>query len=602
MSILSVPVFTEEEPPVSTFYFEKLPGFLIASSPIKRRMPQAQVMRRASRVDLALPTDPCSVAAGPGSPFFSLHIPEPTSPRFYAHPSKGNFEVAGLSRSTRWLTSCHQIPSVARAERLSPFVSMDRFHPLESMRSVIQNALPNVTVESIEPLPSCRLLRFFSVKISDGRTLALSLSPPPTMRLLRSERDMSISEALVTKWILEEVLESPIQVEASIDANIDARERIESQLQEGKPRIKSEGIRDSKKGIIKFLPILIVHSPSSTELGSPFNLFEQPKGVPVSGLSTPLTTSERKSVDLQRGQLVRLLSSLKSPNGLFGPVTAIINSHVPSTDLSGRRLVVFTNRGATSWRQAFHGLLEAVLRDAEDMAVTFSYEPIRGYFSRLGYVLDGVTTARLVVLDASDESNILLLRSSKPSEGGDKSLQSTPSRETRRSETKTGKPPDPQQPTISLTGFRDWSNCVFADPLFAEVFSRDPSSEFLRGFRRSPGAHDSRTENDEETEVSDDNFVEDHESIPIRLLLYECYHATVGVVKTFYRPGPNSSDREIAARRRLAAALKRLQEVDEEVAAGKRPRRPSANVEVWPIKKPKGDDDTHGPIAGGEGG
>ncbi|OTA65873.1 hypothetical protein K449DRAFT_326008 [Hypoxylon sp. EC38] len=488
---------------------------------------------------------------------------------------------------------------------------MDRFHPLESMRSVIRNALPNVTVESIEPLPSCRLLRFFSIKISDGRTLTLSLPPPPTMRLLRSERDMSISETLVTKWILEEVFESPIQVEASIDA----RQHIENQLREEKSRINAEKIRNSKRDIIKFLPILIVHSPSSIELGAPFNLFEQPKGVPISGLPTPLTTSEKKSVDLQRGQLVRLLSIFESPNGLFGPVTAIIDSQVRSTDISGRRLVAFTNRGTTSWRQAFHGLLEAVLRDAEDMAVTFSYEPIRGYFSRLGYVLDGVTTARLVVLDASDESNILLLRSSKPNEGGDGSPQSTPSQETGRSERKTGeptternregdegdKPPDPQQPTINLTGFRDWSNCVFADPLFAEVFSRDPSSEFLRGFRRSLGTDGSGTENEGDTETRDDNFVEDHESIPIRLLLYECYHATVGVVKTFYRPGPNSSDREIVARRRLATALKRLQEVEEEVAAGKRPRRPSANVEVWPVKKPKGDNDNHSPSAEGGG-
>ncbi|OTA95974.1 hypothetical protein M434DRAFT_68348 [Hypoxylon sp. CO27-5] len=493
---------------------------------------------------------------------------------------------------------------------------MDRFHPLESMRSVVQNALPNVTVESIEPLPSCRLLRFFSIKISDGRTLALSLPPPPTMRLLRSERDMSISETLVTKWILEEVLEFPIQVEASIEPNIDARQNIENQLREERPRINSEGIRDSKRDIIKFLPILIVHSPSLIELGAPFNLFEQPKGVPISRLPTPLTTSEKKSVDLQRGQLVRLLSSFESPNGLFGPVTAIINSQVPSTDVSGRRLVVFTNRGTTSWRQAFHGLLEAVLRDAEDMAVTFSYEPIRGYFSRLGYVLDGVTTARLVVLDASDESNILLLKSSKPNEGRGESPQSTPSQETGRSETKTGeptternreggeggKPPDPKQPTINLTGFRDWSSCVFADPLFAEVFSRDPSSEFLRGFRQPLGTDGPGTENEGETETRDDDFVEDHESIPIRLLLYECYHATVGVVKTFYRPGPNSSDREIAARRRLATALKRLQEVDEEVAAGKRPRRPSANVEVWPVKKPKGDNDNHSPSAEGQGG
>ncbi|KAI0836140.1 hypothetical protein F5Y06DRAFT_288650 [Hypoxylon sp. FL0890] len=488
---------------------------------------------------------------------------------------------------------------------------MDRFHPLESMRSVIQNALPNVTVESIEPLPCCRLLRFFSVKISDGRTLVLSLPPPSTMRLLRSERDMSISETLITKWILEEVLESPIEVEAS-HGSIGIYQQAESQLQEDKPRIRFERIQDPKKDVIKFLPVLVANSPSAIELGSPFNLFEQPRGVSISGLPTPLTISEKKSVDLQRGQLVRRLSSFKSRNGLFGPVTAVINPQLPSTDPSGRRLVVFTNRGTTSWRQAFHGLLEAVLRDAEDMAVTISYEPIRGYFSRLGYVLDGVTTARLVILDANDESNILLSRSTKPAEKGEESPQSKTSQETRRSGTEAGKPtrelnqegdeggepPDSQLPTINVTGFRDWSNCVFADPLFAEVFSRDPSPEFLRGFR---GINASRTEDKGDSESDGDDLIEDHESVHIRLLLYECYHATVGVVKTFYRPGPSSSDREIAARRRLAAALKRLQEVDEEEAAGKRPRRPSANVDVWPVKKPKGDSDSPGRSAEGAG-
>ncbi|KAI1135436.1 hypothetical protein F5Y05DRAFT_405897 [Hypoxylon sp. FL0543] len=477
---------------------------------------------------------------------------------------------------------------------------MDRLHTLESMRSVIQNALPNVTVESIESLPSCCLLRFFDVKISDGRTLVLSLPPPPTMRLLRSERDLSISETLVTKWLLGEVLESPVQLKGSVGRSIDTRQHFESQLQKDEPSISPERPLLSKKDVIKFLPILVADSSSSIELGSPYNLFEQPKGVPVSDLRPPLTKYEMRSIDLQLGQLVRLLSGFKSPNGLFGSVAAVTNPPTPFTDLDGGRLVAFTSRGTTSWRQAFHGLLEAVLRDAEDMAVTFSYEPIRGYFSRLGYVLDGVTTARLVILDATDESNILLSRSTKPHESGDKIPQLTPCEERGQSRTEAeestrernqegdegGEPPSSQRPSINVAGFRDWSNCGFADPLFAEVFSRDPSSDFLRGFR---GTNASDGESDGE------DIIEDHENVHIRLLLYECYHATVGVVKTFYRPGPNSSEREIAARRRLAAALKRLQEVDEEEAAGKRSRRPSANMEAWPVKKPKGDND--GPAA-----
>ncbi|KAI1105411.1 hypothetical protein F4804DRAFT_341163 [Jackrogersella minutella] len=495
---------------------------------------------------------------------------------------------------------------------------MDRLHPLESMRAVIQNALPQITVESIHPLPSCRLLRFFSVKISDGRTLVLSMPPPPTLRLLRSERAMSLSETLVTKWILEKVLESSNQVETPVQRGIGTSHSIESLSGENNLDTNPEELRDLKEDILRFLPVSVAHSPSSVELGSSFNIFESPRGSLISGLLTPLTTSEIKIVDFQQGQLVRRLSTFTSPNGSFGPAIAVITPQSPATDLRGTQLASFGFRGARTWRQAFHALLEGVLRDAEDMAVTFSYEPVRGYFNRLGYLLDSVTTARLVMLDASDESNILVSRSPKSAEKGDETYpQQTPSEEARRSEIETateklvidrsgqenegGGPPDAQQPTIAVTGFRDWSNCVFGDPLFAEVFSRDASSEFLSGFRHPKGTGVPSTDGHESSERDEDDLIEDRENAPIRLLLYECYHATVGVVKQFYRPGPNSSDREIVARRRLAAALKRLQEVDEEEAAGKRPRRPSGNAEAWPVKKARGENNSPGPNTEGGG-
>ncbi|KAI1452951.1 hypothetical protein F4805DRAFT_470432 [Annulohypoxylon moriforme] len=481
---------------------------------------------------------------------------------------------------------------------------MDRSHSLEPMRSLIQSALPHITAESIHPLPSCRLLRFFSAKISDGRTLLLSLPPPPIMRLLRSERAMNLSETLVTKWILEEVLQSSNQAENISHRSIDAYQHTGGQPEKSGSSIIPEEIGGLKEGILRFLPILVAHSPSSPGQGSPFNIFEPSKGIPISGLPTPLNASEKKTVDFQRGQLVRRLSTFTSPNGFFGPAIAVIGSQLESTDPRGAQLASFGIRGARTWRQAFHALLEGVLRDAEDMAVTFSYEPIRGYFNRLGYLLDGVTTSRLIIVDASDESNILVSRSTKSTEKGEESHPySTSIHDPNRTETEAASEKSPtdrsgnedkglessgtQQPAITVTGIRDWSNCVFGDPLFAEVFSRDPSSEFLHGFQGS-------------SQHNNIDLVEDRESAQARLLLYECYHATVGVVKQFYRPGPNSSDREITARRRLVSALKRLQEVDEEVA-GKRPRRPSANVEVWPVKKPRGDRDSPGPGIGIKG-
>ncbi|KAI0381081.1 hypothetical protein F5Y04DRAFT_83609 [Hypomontagnella monticulosa] len=565
-------------------------------------MPQTQVMHRTSRVDLAVPTDPCSVAAGPGSSFFSLHIPEPSALPLQSRPSKGDLDVPGLSCSTRWLTSRHQISFVAQPERPLPITPMmDRFHPFESLRSVVQNALPNIAIESINPLPSSRLMRFFNVKVSDGRTLLLTLPPPPTLRLLRIERPMNLSETLVTRWILEAILESNAQ------ANISSRGRISiSQLIEG-PSVKEEErntperTRESKDDVLKFLPILVAHSPSPSTADSSFNLFEPTRGTPITDLTPHLTTSEKNIVDFEQGQLVRQLSEFTSPNGFFGPATAVISpqqTSASSPDLRGTQVVSSGFRGTRTWKQAFHSLLEAVLRDAEDMAVMISYEPIRGYFNRLSHVLDGVTTSRLVILDASDPSNTLVSRSPKPTDEDTKRGQTeTATGKVAIKQEQRGSGGDaPEQPTIAVTGLRDWGNCIFGDPLMAEAFSQNQTSEFLRGFRKPRGPSSSHLSppsssaggGDSDIEYDDDHLVEDRENAPARLLLYECYHATVGVVKQFYRPGPNSSDREIAARRRLAAALRRLEEVEDEFT-GKRPRRPSANVEAWPVKKPKGE-------------
>ncbi|KAI1759266.1 hypothetical protein GGR53DRAFT_471524 [Hypoxylon sp. FL1150] len=478
---------------------------------------------------------------------------------------------------------------------------MERRHPVESIGSVIRNTLPNITVESISALPSRRLQRFFNIKVSDGRTLLLSLPPSPTLRLLRSERALHLSEVVVTRWILETVLESSSQVGERVHGSVTTCHHIGDQLwrDTGMP----------KRNILRYLPVLIAHSPSSAELGSPFNVFEVTRGVTIAESATPLMGFEKQIVDFQLGQFIRQLSSFTSPNGLFGSAIAVISPQSASSDVHTNQQFAMGFRGVKSWRQAFHSLLEGVLRDAEDMAVAISYEPIRGYFNRLGHCLDGVTVARLVLLDASDELNFLVSRYAKPTEQSEEESspsppnQQTKSRETRAFPTKSENScyieadNGTQSPIINVTGLRDWSNCIFGDPLMAEVFSRGPTTEFLQGLRQCQGANrdtpppcpatNSRQEGDDDV-LYNDTFIEDGEGAATRLLLYECYHATVGVVKSFYRPGPSSSDQEITARRRLATVLRRLEEVDEETVS-KRARRPSANMEAWPVKRSKGD-------------
>ncbi|KAI0848709.1 hypothetical protein F5Y00DRAFT_269953 [Daldinia vernicosa] len=552
-------------------------------------MQQVQVMHPNSRVASAAPVDPCPV--GPGGYFLSLHIPE--SPA-QTRPYKGGLEVPGLFCSTRWLPSRHQPSSVSPAQRSFPVSPMDRINPLESMRLAIQKALPNITVESVSPLPSCRLLRFFSVKISDGRALVLSLPPPPTLRLLRSERGLNLSETLVTKWVLEGVLEPPIKVEKV--ENIARRNISSDQTAQGAPvkdEIESSFEREIslRRDVLKYLPVLVTHVPSSTELGSSFNIFEPARGVTIRELPTPLTPSERSIIDFQKGQLVRQLSSFVSPNGLFGPATAVISPQPPPTDLHAAQLANLGLRNSRTWKQTFHSLLEGVLRDAEDMAVTISYEPIRSYFNRLSHLLDGVTTARLVILDAADELNVLVSRTSKQdiSKDENNNKQVIPTQDTAKIKTeediseKTIPEQTPGDKGITVTGLRDWSNSIFGDPLFSEIFSQDPTADFIHGFH-----HHHHHQSHPPTAIIDDPA-----SASARLLLYECYHATVSVVRQFYRPGPSSSDREIAARRRLAAALKQLDDVvddDDDEIVGKRARRPSAaNVEKWPVKRSRGE-------------
>lgn len=137
-------------------------------------------------------------------------------------------------------------------------------------------------------------------------------------------------------------------------------------------------------------------------------------------------------------------------------------------------------------------------------------------------------------------------------------------------------------PNIRVTGLRDGSNCIFGDPLLATVFSRDrPSREFLRGFSGRPfSLRPRRMDHDPTDEDSSYNFamrinrdvygdtIEAPEEAHIRLLLHQCYHAAVAVVKEFYRPHNDSTSRELAARKRLNIVLARLAEIGDDPKRG----------------------------------
>lgn len=249
--------------------------------------------------------------------------------------------------------------------------------------------------------------------------------------------------------------------------------------------------------------------------------------------------------------------------------------------------------------------MESILRDGEDLSIMISYGTIRRHFDRFEHLLDAVTKSRLVVLDAGEDANTMAFRSletgKKPNINGKRQESKSATGPSIRFETKPPLEYDYKQPGgekgniyardcphltegkgkghIEVTGLRQWTNCIFGDPLIASVFSNHPTRDFWNGFDRS-------LTGDEDAEGPYSSIIEDEPNAHIRLLLYECYHAVVAVVREFYRPQTDSSKRELAARKQLGSVLARLDELDDVVM----PRRRRPSGEVSPAKRPRSDD------------
>lgn len=133
-------------------------------------------------------------------------------------------------------------------------------------------------------------------------------------------------------------------------------------------------------------------------MGSSYLLMSHLPGRRLSELHSYLTTSERNAVDRTLGAYVHTLTTLSATQ--FGPTHR-----------------VFAKKGHSSWREAFFRLLEAALRDAEDMLITVPYDSIRYYFERHAHFLDEVTEPHLVVLSACEPQNVLIDEQTKQVSG-----------------------------------------------------------------------------------------------------------------------------------------------------------------------------------------
>lgn len=405
--------------------------------------------------------------------------------------------------------------------------------------------------------------------------LVLVLAPPSMLRLLRSEQWIIKSEAAVVRWIRGVLLAGG----AAAPPRGPGRQHRQVEVRGG----PSPG----DAGLLRLLPALVGHSQSGGELGSAYNILSHLSGLSLSCLPRGLTPPERRHVDFQAGRLVRRLSLLRSPSGRFGPAVSVL---CPAAVARGRAggSTEEPPGGADRWSLAFHAILEGVLRDAEDMAVTISYQTIRRHFRRLRSCLDAVTVPRLVVLDAGHHSNMMAERKAPTQDGGDNTRGEPAGLMTDSGDEEGGggqRDDGRYASDIRVTGLRDWSNCAFGDPLMAMVFSEEPSREFLEGFngRRRHSGDDGAC--DMLTMCGD--VVEYPEEAHIRILLYQCYHATVAVVKEFYRPQSDSTNRELAARKRLQAVLARLEDIEDD------PKRQHVRPlgEMSPAKKPKTEEE-----------
>lgn len=519
-----------------------------------------------------------------------------------------------------------------------------------SVAGIIGSALPAAaSVSEARAVPSPRNHKHVEARLTDGSVLTLHLPPPPMAKLLRSERAASVgAEAAVLAWLGslgddddgdgggDETEGGGGGGGAPQGGNLQLAPAGKHLLGEngstGAHRSRGASQPVVTRPDIAFAPGLAAHSPAHTLAGPEFNVVRPADGSPLSSLSPPLSSAERAAVDFQNGLLLRRLSRLRSPSGMFGPALGVLKGRLPSTSSRRGGAVVaggsgsaaaWEPAGSSTWAVAFASLLEGVLRDGEDMHITLPYASIRQHFWRLRHLLGAVTNACLVVVDAGEDDNVLVVRRGtsessssksgrttkriggkssgdgkvekrrkssrheKDSKGKGKSKDGRDRRRSGHTASDTGDTDGEASDSgavyagtkhgqeIVVTGMRDWSNCVFGDPLFAAAFHRGDNDHLWSGFT-SPQAGEPGAEP-----------VEDAAHAKARMLIYECYHTITRVVREFYRPGKDSGKRELAARKALNGVMARLERVSSE--RSRRHRRLSG--EMSPAKRYKTDED-----------
>ncbi len=415
--------------------------------------------------------------------------------------------------------------------------------------------------------------RIYEVCLSGGRRMTLALAPPPALRLLRSEAAVDRVRG-GRHWMAHRTAVAERIPLGGATIQRDTARRLPLPI--GSPPSPSEELRGRHVAAVDLLQVCRrwwLRSRQSIRWAAS-HIFDLQAGTPISALVSLFHHGNAGASTYSRAPLpAKCLCCLQDQEDLDQlckssprwPFPALEDHHQAmrqALSMQKREEVVQRNGPCIPLSPREHPPRR------RGHAVVLPYLAIRRHFKHLGYILDMVSLPRLVLVDAVADSNLLVLRSKTVSgssglgpvmaDGSARDLMAPaePSIEGEHCSSEDGGHDEASEsvtssleeedvrPVVMVTGLRDWGNCVFGDPLFASVFCEEPSEHFLRGFDGPEGGRDPAA-----AAAGCDDAIEDRESVPVRSLLYQCYHTTVQIVTEFYRPTSESTSRELAARK-----------------------------------------------------
>ncbi|KAJ2897682.1 hypothetical protein MKZ38_004507 [Zalerion maritima] len=435
-------------------------------------------------------------------------------------------------------SSRHFVPSCKHSDMATMCNSIQ-----DAVKVIVGDIMPRATVLGLEKMPTISSLRrLFEVGISevDGesgekkeRKLIVSLPPGTSMRLLRSEHWLFGSEASIVKYLWEELEHIGHAADSEGGDMSQSSPRREDTDEEEDADMES--IHASHE-TLQFIPRLCRHHPGrASPTGGPYSVFSGIEGAPITQLPSSTPDRDRDGIDRDLGSFLAQIAEILSPKDRFGPATAVLSPPNIEQLRVGAQGMQYTS-GTDDWRTAFQSYFESVLRDGEDLHITLPYGALRTQLQRLGRALARIQTPRLFIEDPSSDGLHFATTSGITTTGA-------------RSE---GNAP-------RLSGITNLSTAFFGDPLLSTVFTSStsttqPSKPFLEGFVGR--THHVLDPNDASTWQTE--LIEDPMNAPARMMLYRALHATVAVVREYFRPAPESSRRELAARKSLNEALEQL--------------------------------------------